>query len=719
MKKLALFVTVVFCIKVTFAQFNYPVTRLVDSSSTYWSKTYKDPYRWLEDIKNPEVEQWFKNQANLTNKVLNNLNGRDELIAEYRKLNKLQPAQYRKQCMEGGRVFYCKTMPGEKVAKLYYRNGMAGKEILLFNPSTFIKDKELSILSIAPSYDGKKILINYSAGGAEISTIKVLDVDSKHFLSETIYPSWSECCTWTPDNKAFIYTILKSGDNTSMDMVNNAQTRLHVLGTDIKLDKLFFGNESYPGLNIPPNEIPNVVILKDASKYIFADLQNVHNEMFTYYAKMDELHNNTINWKLLCRKEDGIVRGREIIGNDVYAITNKNAPNYKLIHTSLLNPDWSDADEVVSEKPNQTLENVIHCKDYLLMTYSDGINFQLYKYNLKTKKISQIKLPFVGAVFARSFNTQTNICYVYLTSWSKPNTEYLFDASTNTFSPSNFTSPPHYPKEYTDVITEEVSVKGHDGVMIPLSIMYKKGLKKDGSNVCLMEGYGAYGISITSSFWEIQMALAVKGAVVAIAHIRGGSEKGEAWYKGGFKNTKPNTWKDFISCAGYLIANGYTSAKHLAGTGTSAGGILISRAITERPDLFAAAICNVGIANVSRFEFTPNGPTNIPEFGTVTDSAECKGLFEMDGVQHVVNGTVYPALICVAGWNDPRVIPWQPGKFAAALQNATTSNKPVFLKINYDNGHFTEDKEVTFSNFANQYAFAMWQCGHPDFQPKK
>lgn len=719
MKQLIFSFSLVLCFTISWSQLKYPITKTVDSSSTYWGNTYADPYRWIEDIKKPEVEQWFKNQSNLADQVLNNINGRDELIAEYRKLDKLQPAKYHKLCMEGGRVFYCKTMPGEKVAKLYYRNGITGNEILLFNPSTYIKGKELSILSIAPSYDGKKILINYSANGAEISTIKVLDVESKTFLPETIYPSWKECVTWTPDNKSFIYTIFKSGDNTSMDMVNNAQTKMHLLGTDIKTDKPFFGNESYPNLNIPSNEIPSAVIQKDASKYVFIDLQNVHNELYTYFAKMDELHHKVINWKLLCKLEDGIVRGREIIGDDVYAITNKNAPNYQLIHTNLQNPDWAKADIVVPERPNETLENVIHCKDYLLLTYSDGINYQLYKYNLQSKNCSSVKLPFVGAALAKCLNTKTNTCYVYMTSWSTPTTEYLFDASTDTFSPSNFTKPPQYPKEYTDIVTEEVEVRGHDGVMIPLSLMYKKGLKKDGSNACLMDGYGAYGVSVPSSFWDIQMALAVKGAVVAIAHIRGGSEKGEAWYKGGFKSTKPNTWKDFNSCAEYLIANGYTSAKHLAGTGTSAGGILISRAITERPDLYAAAICNVGIANVSRFEFTPNGQTNIPEFGTVTDSAECKWLHEMDGVQHVLKGTKYPALICVGGWNDPRVIPWQPGKFAAAVQNATISNKPVLLKINYDNGHFTEDKEVTFTNFANQYAFAMWQCGHPGFQPKK
>ena len=256
------------------------------------------------------------------------------------------------------------------------------------------------------------------------------------------------------------------------------------------------------------------------------------------------------------------------------------------------------------------------------------------------------------------------------------------------------------------------------GAMVPLSIIYKKGIKLDGSNPCILDGYGAYGISMEPGFWVIENALAVKGVVIAIPHVRGGSEKGQAWYKAGYKTTKPNTWKDFISCAEYLIANGYTSSTKLAGTGTSAGGILISRAITERPDLFAAAICNVGCANAMRLEFSANGPVNIPEFGTVKDSIECKALYEMDGMQHVIKNTKYPAVICVGGWNDPRVVAWQPGKFAAAMQNASSSGKPVLMKVNYDDGHFTEDKNVTYANFADQFAFALWQCGDPNFQLK-
>ncbi|RYY70793.1 MAG: serine protease, peptidase S9 family protein [Chitinophagaceae bacterium] len=719
MKQLIILPCLLVTYSITIAQFSYPATKTVDSSDIYFGITYKDPYRWLEHMKEAPVEDWYKQQADYTSSILNNLHGRDALIAEWKMLDKLQPPRINSRNFEGGRIFYNKTMPGENVSKLYYREGMEGKEILLFDPQNYIKGKTLSIQSALPSYDGKKILIGYSESGAEVSTIKIMDVATKTFSPETIYPSWFGPISWTHDNKAFTYFSQKTGDSKSHDFELNTKTKLHILGQNVKDDIDFISNESYPALNIAPNELPFAWVDKHSRNHIFADLSNVRSEMMTYYAPISQLMSKKIEWKVLCKPEDGIVRGRVILGDDVYAITHKNAKNYKLIHTTLSNPDWSKADVIAAERPGQTLEYIVPSRDFLLLVYSDGINTQLSKYNFKTKESTPINLPYSGSMNVFCLDQTTNECYVGISTWNKPYTEYAFNANTEVLTESKFNPAPVFPDAYKDLVVEEVEVKGHDGTMIPLSIIYKKGMKKDGNNVCLMNSYGAYGSSMTPWFNPMENALAVKNVVLAYPHVRGGSEKGQEWYKAGYKTTKPNTWKDFNSCAEYLISNGYTSPARLAGTGTSAGGILISRAITERPDLYAAAINNVGCSNAMRGEFTPNGPANIPEFGTVKDSIECKALYEMDGMQHVVKGTKYPAVISIAGWNDPRVIAWQPGKFAAAVQQASASGKPSLLKINYDNGHFTEDKSVTFANFADQFAFAMWQCGHPDFQPIK
>lgn len=716
------FITIFFAVilvKSLSAQYHYPPTKTVDISDTYFGVTYADPYRWLENFKDPAVVAWFKDQADFSDSILNKLSGRDELIAEWKMLDKLQPPAIKRPNYQNGRVFYLKTMPEEIVGKVYYRQGMDGREILLFDPTTYVKGKTLSVQKILPSYDGKKIIISYSERGAEISTIKVMDVDTKTFLPETIYPSWFGPTSWTFDNKSFTYFSQKTADNTSSEFELNTKSKLHTLGTDVEDDIDLFSDESYPDMGIKPNDFPTVEFYESSKNYIFASLSNVRKENFIYYAPIAQLNQQKIQWKLLCKPEDNLVSGMVFIGDTVFAITYNDAKNYKLISTDLKNPDWKHAKTIAEEKANQSLKGITHSRDFLFLTYNDGINSHLYKYNLNTGKTQEIKTPYSGTSAIYCLDKKTNNCFALLTSWNKPVTFYDFNAETDQFSPSTFYEPLVYPAAYKDLLVEEVEVKGHDGVMIPLSIIYNQGIKLDGSNVCLMDSYGAYGVSKTPYFNNYENSLAVKGVIIAIPHVRGGSEKGEAWYKAGYKATKPNTWKDFNSCAEYLIKKGYTSAKKIAGTGTSAGGILISRAITERPDLYAAAICNVGVANAMRLEYTPNGPANVPEFGTVKDSVGCRALYEMDGLQHVVAGTIYPAVICVAGWNDPRVIAWQPGKFAAALQNASTSGKPVLLKVNFDNGHFTEDKNVTYANFADQYAFVMWQCGHPDFQPKK
>ncbi len=511
---------------------------------------------------------------------------------------------------------------------------------------------------------------------------------------------------------------INSVDNMDPNSRLNPKFKLHKLGTDYKNDIDYFSNSSYPELKIDAKSYPFVSLSEFEKDYIFAGQGTVQPELIVYYAPISEFSSPKINWKTLATAEDMLVRGFEIFDGKMYAITHKDAKNYRLVATDLTNPNWNNR-EIIAPEKTRTLEYLTRSKDYLILNYSNGISNYVYKYNPKTKKTVEIKLPYNGTTYFQGLNNNSNNFLVYMTSWNKPLTQFLYNADTDKYSASPFNKTPQYPEAYKDLISEEVEVKGHDGVMIPLSIIYRKGTKKDGSNVCLMESYGAYGISMSAYFNSRMNSLAVKGVVIAVPHVRGGSEKGQEWYKAGYKATKPNTWKDFISCGEYMIAQGFTTKEKLAGTGTSAGGVLITRAITERPDLFAAAVCNVGVANAMRAEFSANGPVNTPEFGTVMDEVESKALFEMDGLQHVKDGVKYPAVMCVAGWNDSRVAPWEPGKFAAAMQNATSSGKPVLLKVNYDNGHFTEDKQVTWENFADQYAFMMWQCGHPDFQMKK
>ncbi len=265
--------------------------------------------------------------------------------------------------------------------------------------------------------------------------------------------------------------------------------------------------------------------------------------------------------------------------------------------------------------------------------------------------------------------------------------------------------------------SSEVQAKSEDGTMVPLSIVYKKDIALDGSHPTYLEGYGSYGIVINPSFSTTRLAWLERGGVFAVCHVRGGGWYGEDWHRAGMISTKHHTWEDFVACGQYLIDHKYTSPEHLAGEGTSAGGITIGRAITARPDLFAAALDVVGASNALRMEFSPNGPPNVPEFGTVKDETGFKALQEMDAYQHVVKGTKYPAVMLITGYNDPRVSSWELAKMTAALQAATASGRPILLRVDYDAGHgfLAASRTQSEQLLTDEYSFLLWQTGDPAF----
>lgn len=699
---------------ILFSQLKYPTTKTVDSSDIYFGVTYPDPYRWLEKMKEPEVESWFKQQAELTENVIERISGRPELVAEWKKLEKLKTASCFGRYIRGDKVFYQKIQAGELMAKLYFKDNLLGTEQLLFDPTKGIANKTVTIKSAVPSYDGEKVLLSYTEDGNDIGTLRIIDVNTKLFLKESIYPVLTSYDSyWCNDNKAFVYTCLLTDDKTSPDFLKNNKVKIHKVGEDSKYDSDFFSNESYAELNIKPHHLPGGELTENSPDFLFAftgnsDLLNVY-----YYASAKEQYSRHIKWKKLSTAEDRLVKGINFVGNTAYAITNKNAPNYMLLATSITNPNWEKAEIIAVERKDLKLDGFTFSKDFILLTYSNGINSRLFKYEISTKITSEISLPYSGTIYVNCLDMRTNHCYIYITSWNHPMSEFKLDIITNEFSISEFNTSTEYPNEYKNIEVQEVEVKGHDGETIPLSIIYKKGTKLDGQNVCLIEGYGCFGISMVPAFNTYWCSLVTKGVVLAIPHVRGGGEKGDSWHKGGLKATKPNTWKDFIGCTEYLIERGYTSAKRVIASGSSAGGILVGRAITERPDLYGAAISASGVLNTLRSCKMGNGENLSLEFGSTRDSVECRALFEMDAIAHLNADTSYPAVICYVGRNDILVDNWQSAKFVGALQNNNPNGKPVLLLVNYNNGHNANEEDL-----AIYWAFALWQCRHPDFNLK-
>jgi len=257
--------------------------------------------------------------------------------------------------------------------------------------------------------------------------------------------------------------------------------------------------------------------------------------------------------------------------------------------------------------------------------------------------------------------------------------------------------------------SRQVEVPSHDGTLVPLTIIHRENLTLDGTAPTLLNGYGAYGSLRTAGFSPVNLAWLERGGIITHAHVRGGGEKGRDWHLGGQKTTKPNTWKDFIACAQYLIEQKYTSTPKLAIQGGSAGGILVGRALTERPDLFGAVIINVGCTDLLRMETTENGPPNIQEFGTVTTPDGFRALLAMSPLHHIQDGAAYPPVLLTHGLNDRRVEAWMSGKMTARLQAATSSHQPVLLLLDQDAGHGIGSKRSQIHhNLASRWAFVLW-----------
>ena len=256
------------------------------------------------------------------------------------------------------------------------------------------------------------------------------------------------------------------------------------------------------------------------------------------------------------------------------------------------------------------------------------------------------------------------------------------------------------------------TVRARDGTRIPLSIVARRGLPRDGRNPALVDAYGAYQMSASPYFTARNLALLERGAILVTAHVRGGGEFGWRWWKGGQKQTKPNTWRDLIDCCEHLVRQRWASPATITIQGASAGGIAVGRALTERPDLFAGVISNVGVSNALRAEFSQNGPPNIDEFGSVTDRSGFLGLRAMDALHHVRDGTRYPAVLLTVGMTDPRVDAWHGAKMAARLQRASRSGRPVLLRVAFDAGHgLGSTRSQVDDEFTDAFAFALWCAG--------
>ncbi|HTW93166.1 MAG TPA: prolyl oligopeptidase family serine peptidase [Tepidisphaeraceae bacterium] len=684
----------------------------------YYGNVIVDPYRYMENLDDPAVQKWIKAEADYAKQTLDSLRHRDELFNDITKYTDAAPALVDSvERLPGEKYFFLKTLAHESIAKLYFRQGLGGKDVLIVDTDKFKgpHGEPAAINEFEPSEDGKYVACSISQGGAEIGAIHVFDVATGKETGDVIDRVWGADVCWRPDNVSFFYHRLNKipPGGSEEDLELNSKIYLHVLGDHRDDDMEILGNGLSDRTSIDPIDWPAVEVQPGTDYAIGLISRGVQIENRLYAAPAASLTEPNIPWQMVADFGDDVTNFA-LHGNDIYVLTHKDAQRFKILRTNLAHPDLAHADVVMPEQAGILTD---------LSSAADG----LYVVEMQNGLRSVIRMPWGGrptpltlpVVGNASVSADSLVSGVVLElgSWTRADQYFLYDPGTNAVLPTDLQ--PAGPYDHPDYITSmEVQAPSYDGTMIPLSIIMKKGLKQDGTNPTELIGYGAYGISLDPGFDPAALAWLDRGGILAIAHVRGGGENGEAWHEAGEKLTKPNTWRDLIACGEYLVNNKWTDAGHLAAVGGSAGGITVGRAVTERPDLFAAASIRAGAVNTLRMEFSPNGPPNIPEFGSVKTQFGFEDLYAMDAYQHVRKGVAYPAMLFAIGMNDPRVPPWMSAKMVAKMQADTSSGRPVLLRVDYESGHGIGSTKTQYNKLiADTWAFFMWQFGEPGYGP--
>lgn len=688
-----------------------PVARVEPVTEDFFGTKVTDNYRWMENAKDAEWAPYMKGQSDFARAQLDAIPGNaamqkrvSELAGDLEVVGGIQVA--------GENVFVFKRPVGADNFSLTVRRGLSGEERTLIDPTAMTEgDVHYSLDYWTASPDGTKLAYGLSKQGSEDSVVHIMEVASGTVLPDRIDRAQYANINWLPDGSGFFYNRLSGAAKGTTDYYKNSVCWLHTLGADAANDVKVLSRGQFADVEMNEIEFPGVITQPGSDYVIGALIAGVQNELTLYVNTLAAAAKGEGGWKKVCVPADQVTNFT-LKGDDIYLVTYKGAPRYRGLHVKAGAPDVAGATEVAPQG-EAVLQGMYAAKDAIYLQYLDGGVARVKK--LTGGGIADVPLPYDGAIGGFSTSVDRDGGFLTLQSWVIPGTIYQINADGSLTETALVAKPDIDVSGYT---AERLFATAKDGAKVPVSIVYRRDLARDGQAPVLLQAYGSYGINSEPFFGPRYIAWMEQGGIWATANVRGGGEYGREWHEQGRLANKPNTWGDLIACAEAIIAAGLSSAGKVAINGGSAGGITVGRAMTDRPDLFSAVISQVGVSNNLRAEFGQNGPPNIPEFGSVTTEDGFKGLYAMDSTQHVKPGTAYPGVLLTTGMTDPRVDPWHAGKMAAHLQAATSSGRPILLRVDYDAGHgLGSTRAQRDREWADAFAFALWMAGKEGFQP--
>ena len=687
---------------------------------TFFGTTVDDPYRWLEDVKSPEAAQWMKTASDSTAAVLARIAGRDRLYESIARYDSAVTARvFQVQRATGDQWFYERRGADENQFRLMMRRGLAGPERVLVDPEAIERrtgtPHAINYYSASP--DGSHVAYGLSAQGSEAAVLHVLDVRSGQPVGRPIDRADFGGVSWSADGRSMLFTRLQElkPGMPATEKYQRSQVLLLERGRGVETARPVFGVGT-PGVDIEPAELPFAGFTHDGRWVLGFVFNGTQRELGLFVAPAAGVRAGQPKWRRVIHPRDQVV-GLTYMGDRLYVQTYRGAPRFQVLSVDLRRPDLGAA-EVVVAASERVVTGVAAAADALYVEARDGNVKRLFRRAWAAgSKTVEVALPVQGSFRLNEDEGGGSAAdprfaglVLSLEGWNRARQIYIVGADGRVRNSGLQPAGAHDAPE--GIVATEVLVKSHDGAIVPMSIIHRRDAKLDGRNPTLLYGYASYGITEEPFYSVSRLAWLDAGGVYAIANPRGTSVFGQEWYTGGFQATKPNTWRDFIACAEWLIAQRWTAPERLGILGGSAGGILVGRAMTERPDLFAAVIPAVGVLDAVRAEVTPNGVPNIPEFGTRTTEAGFRALLAMSTYHQIRDGTRYPAVLPTHGVNDPRVEVWHSTKAAARLQAATTSGRPILLRLDYEAGHGVgSTKKQTLMERADMFAFLLWQMG--------
>jgi len=690
-----------------------PVARIQVVKDTYFGETLEDPYRWMENDKDPDWLPYLKGQNDHTRAVLNTIPGRDALLRRIQQLSG-DTATTRSVERAGGKLFYEQRPANADNYKLFVREN--GVSRVLIDPTELGHSSGAGHFSLdwwTASPDGSHLVYGLSKDGSEDSILHVMTVADKHGLPDSIPNTENAEPQWLDDGSGFFYNQLTGAVGTPERYLDSV-ARFHRLGTDPASDPIIMKRGLTASVVYERIQGPYIRTFVGAQHAVLI-LADVRREHRVFIAPLAAVIAGKAHWVPVAGFEDEVT-DFEIDGQDFYLLANKGAPRGRVLRTTVLSPSLSAAKEVVPQS-TRVIESIAMARDGLYLQLMDGGLSRLEKLD-RDGHVRGIALPFDGTLAALETEHREDGALFALQGWLTPLDIWAADA-TGKVQPTGLTPKPGIDVSSYETVRAFATAK--DGTRIPYSLIHKKGLKHDGSNPAWISAYGSYGIAAyTPTFATRTLALIDAGFIVGYANVRGGGEYGREWHKAGQLANKPNTWRDLIAVCEALCAKKYTSPARLAIGGRSAGGITVGRAMTERPDLFAAVIDGVGWSNPLRYVAEQNGYGEEPEWGAIAQESGYRALKAIDSYQAVKNGVAYPAVLLTTGVTDPRVAPFHVAKMTARLQAASTSGKPILLRVDYDAGHgIGSTRAQQDSEAADTYAFLLWQTGVAGYQPAK